>query len=154
MAVAPVPRNPDYTRRVRESFARQGIMATLGIELDEIAPGRVVLTLEHRPGLTQQHGFVHAGVLTTAMDSACGYAAFTLFPAEAEVLTVEFKANFLAPAAGTRFRIEAGVVRSGRTITVTEARCHALGAGAADRLVAMLTATMMAVPDPGASGRA
>jgi uncharacterized protein (TIGR00369 family) len=95
-------------------------MATLGAELAEVAPGRVVIRMAHRAELTQQHGYLHAGMLATALDTACGYAAFSLMPADAAVLTVEFKINLLAPAAGPRFRFEAAVAKAGRTISVVE----------------------------------
>lgn len=94
------PRNPQYAQRVHESFALQGIMQTLGARLGLVAPGSVDIALDWAPGLTQQHGFLHAGVVSAALDSACGYAAFTLMPADAEVLTIEFKINLLAPARG------------------------------------------------------
>ena len=84
------PVDDDYERRTRDSFARQPAMATIGIAIDEIAPGRVVLSMPHRPQLTQQHGFQHAGIVATGLDTACGYAAFTLMPADAGVLTIEF----------------------------------------------------------------
>src|SRR5690242_13683040 len=91
-------RNPDFAQRVQESFALQGAMRTLGASLAAIEPGRVVIAMRHRPELTQQHGFVHAGMIAAALDSACGFAAFSLMPAEAGVLTIEFKINLLAPA--------------------------------------------------------
>lgn len=142
-------RNPDALTRMRADFDRQGIMATLGITVAEVAAGRVTLTLPFRSDLTQHHGFLHAGVLTTAMDSAAGFAAFTLMDAEAEVLTAEFKASFLAPARGLTFRIVGEVIRSGRTLTFTEARAYADGA---DTVIATLSATMMAVRNPGLRG--
>ena len=142
-------RNPDALTRMRADFDRQGIMATLGVTVAEVAPGRVTLTLPFRPDLTQHHGFLHAGVLTTAMDSAAGFAAFTLMDANAEVLTAEFKASFLAPARGSTFRIVGNVIRSGRTLTFTEARAYA---DDADTVIATLSATMMAVRNPGLRG--
>ena len=103
--------------RVRESFARQGAMATLGAELGEVAAGRVVIALPIEPRVSQQNGFVHAGVVVAALDSACGYAALTLMD-DAEVLTVELKVNLLAPAGGRRLVAEGEVIRAGRTLTV------------------------------------
>ena len=103
--------------RVRESFARQGAMATLGAELTDVAAGRVVIALPIEPRVSQQDGFVHAGVVVAALDSACGYAALTLLD-DAEVLTVELKVNLLAPAGGDRLVAEGEVIRAGRTLTV------------------------------------
>ena len=137
-------RNPDAVARMRADFDRQGAMASLGITVGDVAPGRVVLQMPFNPDFTQHHGFMHAGVITTAMDSACGFAAFTLMDADAEVLTVEFKANFMAPAKGRDFRFEGEVVRSGRTLTFTQGRAIALD-GDAQVTVATMTATMMAV---------
>jgi uncharacterized protein (TIGR00369 family) len=110
----------------------------------EVAPGRVVIELPFAPGLTQQHGFLHAGVVGMALDSACGYAGFSLMPVEAAVLTIEYKLNLLAPAKGQRFRMEGQVVKPGRTITVTEGRAYAIDGGA-EKLVATMTCTLMAV---------
>lgn len=96
------PANPDFAARVRESFGRQRVMATLGARIVHLAPGEVHLELPFRAELTQQHGYLHAGIVTTLLDSACGYAAFSLMPADATVLSVEFKVNLLAPAAGEK----------------------------------------------------
>ncbi|MEO7246383.1 MAG: PaaI family thioesterase, partial [Rubrivivax sp.] len=96
----PTPPDADFAARTRASFARQTVMATLGVTLDGVQPGRVALGMSHRADLTQQHGFLHAGIVATALDSACGYAAFTLMPADAAVLTIEFKLNLIAPARG------------------------------------------------------
>ena len=104
--------------RVRGSFARQGAMATLGADLAAVGSGRVAIALPIEPRLSQQHGFLHAGVVVAALDSACGYAALTLMPDDAEVLTVEFKVNLLTPASGERLVAEGEVVRAGRTLTV------------------------------------
>jgi uncharacterized protein (TIGR00369 family) len=135
-----------YEQRTRDSFARQPAMATLGAALATVEPGRVVLTLAHRAELTQQHGFLHAGMLSTALDSACGYAAFSLMPADAAVLTIEFKVNLLAPAQGPLFRVEGLVIKPGRTISVVEGRAFQHAAdGTAEKLVATMTATVMTV---------
>ena len=134
-------------RRVRESFARQAAMTTLGATLGEVAPGRVSVLLAHRAALTQQHGYLHAGMVATALDTACGYAAFSLMPAEAAVLTIEFKINLLAPAKGPRFRFEGTVVKPGRSISVVDGRALQFdgdGGGEA-KLVATMTATVMSV---------
>ncbi|MEL6235235.1 MAG: PaaI family thioesterase [Pseudomonadota bacterium] len=139
MAQAHSPRDPNYADRIAASFARQAAMHTLGIELRSVAPGLVVLGFDASPGLGQQHGFVHGGVLATALDSACGYAALSLSDAGAEVLTVEFKVNFLAPAAAPRFICEGRVLKPGRTLTVCEGRVL----GEASALVASMTATLI-----------
>src|SRR5688500_18222341 len=112
------PKDPDFEQRVRASFHRQATMATLGATLVRVAPGEVVIELPFRPELTQQHGFLHAGILTSLMDTACGYAALTLMERGAAVLSVEFKVNLLAPARGSWFRASGRVVRAGRTVTV------------------------------------
>ena len=138
------PQDPDFDARVRASFARQGAMHTIGARLAEIEPGRVVIELDWQQALTQQHGFLHAGIVATALDSACGYAASTLMPAEAGVLTIEYKINLLAPAQGTRFRMEGAVVKPGRTITVTEGRAYAIEDGR-EKLVATMGATLMTI---------
>jgi uncharacterized protein (TIGR00369 family) len=140
------PQDPAYQQRTRDSFARQPAMATLGAVLAAVEPGRIVITLAHRDTLTQQHGFIHAGMLSAALDSACGYAAFSLMPADAAVLTIEFKVNLLAPAQGPLFRIEGQVVKAGRTISVVEGRAFQHAAdGSAEKLVATMSATVMTV---------
>lgn len=139
------PRCADYARRVRESFARQGVMHTLGATLGLVAPGAVDIVLPWSPSLTQQHGFLHAGVVATALDSACGYAGFSLMDADAAVLTIEFKINLLAPAQGQRFRMQGRVVKPGRTITVCEGQAFALTDTGAEKLVATMGCTLMAV---------
>jgi uncharacterized protein (TIGR00369 family) len=136
--------DPDFRERVRASFARQQVMATLGIEMIHLEPGEVHLSMPPNPAFTQQHGFMHAGIITTALDSACGYAAFSLMPADAAVLTVEFKTNLLAPAKGERFVFRAEVIKLGRTLTICDARALALE-GSKERLVATMTGTLMAV---------
>ena len=139
-----VPQDSDYAARVGASFARQQAMQTIGATLAEVAPGRVVIELPWAQALTQQHGFLHAGVVGMALDSACGYAGFTLMGADAAVLTIEYKLNLLAPASGLRFRMEGQVVKPGRTITVAEGRAFAIGDGG-DKLVATMSCTLMAV---------
>ncbi len=113
-----VPADPDFERRTRASFARQGAMALIGARLERVEPGRVEIALPFRPELTQQHGFFHAGMIAAIADTAGGYAAFTLFPPEAGVLTVEFKVNLIAAADGERAIALGEVIRSGRTLTV------------------------------------
>lgn len=119
-------------------------MHTLGARLARLEPGVVDIELDWAPALTQQHGFLHAGMISTALDSACGYAAFTLMPHDAAVLTIEFKINLLAPAQGERFRMEGRVLKPGRTITVSEGRAYALADGQ-EKLVATMGCTLMTV---------
>ncbi|MCG8463402.1 MAG: PaaI family thioesterase, partial [Xanthomonadales bacterium] len=116
------PLDPQFQQRVSDSFARQQAMSSLGIELASVEAGRVCLSMPYQGEYTQQHGFIHAGIISTALDSACGYAAFSLMPADAAVLSIEFKVNLLSPARGSHFRFEAEVLKPGRTITVAEAK--------------------------------
>ena len=134
--------------RVRASFAHQALMATLGARLERVAPGEVAIALPFRADLTQQHGFLHAGVVAAVVDSACGYAALTRMAADAAVLSVEFKINLLAPAAGDDFLAVGRVLRAGRTITVCAGELHARRAGGS-AVVAVMQATMMAVRERG-----
>ena len=138
------PRNPAFETRVRASFDAQTVMQTIDASLTEVEPGRVVIELPYREMLTQQHGFIHAGISSTIMDSACGYAAFSLMPAEAEVLTVEFKTNLLAPASGDHFRAVGKVRKSGKQIFVAESDLFAIR-GTDEKLIATMTGTLMAV---------
>ncbi len=138
------PRDPEFENRVRASFARQKFMATLGVEVEVIEPGRVVLAMPFAEAFTQQHGFLHAGAIAALADSACGYAALSLAPPETAVLSVEYKINLLTPAAGERFVAEATVTKSGRTISVCDAEVRAVGDGG-DKLVATMTATIVTV---------
>jgi uncharacterized protein (TIGR00369 family) len=140
------PQDPHYATRTRESFARQNAMATLGATLESVEPGRVTIAMAHRDSLTQQHGFIHAGMLAAALDSACGYAAFSLMPDDAAVLTIEFKINLPAPARGPRFRFEGVVVKPGRTISVVDGRALQFEAdGTDEKLIATMSATVMTV---------
>jgi uncharacterized protein (TIGR00369 family) len=132
----------DYAARVRASFARQGAMKTLGAELAAVEPGYCAISLVPRAEVAQQHGYVHAGVVAAIVDSAGGYAGFSLFPAEASVLTVEFKLNLLAPAAGERLVAEGFVVKPGRTLAVTRGEVHAERRGTRT-LVALMQPTLM-----------
>ncbi len=136
------PQTPDFDNRVRSSFAKQAVMNLIGAELVKVLPGKVEILLPFRNDLTQQHGFLHAGIITTLVDSACGYAALSLMPAGASVLTVEFKVNLLAPAKGERFVARGKVVKPGRTITVCSGEVFALGSEE-PKLVSTMTATMM-----------
>jgi len=141
------PKDPNFADRVRASFARQRMMQTLGVEITRLAPGEIELAMPYEAAFTQQHGFIHAGIMATVLDSACGYAAFSLMPTDAAVLTVEFKTNLLAPAKGERFLFRAHVVKPGRTLTVCDGRAFAVESGAGERLVAIMTGTLMAVFD-------
>jgi len=138
------PKDPAYVARVQDSFALQGAMATIGAQLVQVQPGRVTIELAWAAALSQQHGFLHAGMVATALDSACGYAGFTLMPADAGVLTIEFKINLLAPAKGQRFRMVGQVIKPGRTVTVTEGRAYAIDNGH-EKLVATMGATLMTI---------
>lgn len=144
--------DPGFSERVAQSFSLQGAMHTLGARLAQVRPGAVDIVFDWAQALSQQHGFVHAGMLTAALDSACGYAAFSLMPTDAAVLTIEFKTNLLAPARGKSFRAEGRVLKPGRTITVCEGRAFALADGG-EKLVATMSCTLMCVQGrPGISG--
>jgi uncharacterized protein (TIGR00369 family) len=132
--------------RVRASFAKQGLMATLGAVLDKVEPGRVEISLAPIPSISQQHGFVHGGAVSAIADSAAGYATLSLLPGDASVLTTEFKINFIAPAAGERIIARGEVVKAGRTLTIAQTRVVAV-TGGTEKLVALLVATMMAIRD-------
>lgn len=138
------PQDPDFERRVRESFARQRVMETMGATLLRVAPGEVEIALPFREELTQQHGFLHAGVVTTIVDSACGYAALSLMPPGAGVLTIEFKLNLLAPAAGARMIARGRVTKPGRTINVCAGDVFAEQDGR-EKLAATMLATVMTI---------
>jgi uncharacterized protein (TIGR00369 family) len=139
-------KDPQFEARVRASFARQTAMATLGIEIVSVGAGEVELRMPYAAAYTQQHGFIHAGIITAALDTACGYAAFSLMPDDAAVLTVEFKTNLLAPARGNHFLFRAHVVKPGRTISVCDAQAFAVEGGG-EKLVATMTGTLMALFD-------
>jgi uncharacterized protein (TIGR00369 family) len=142
------PKNPDYRAVAAATFDRQPAMHTLGISMARLEPGEVDLAMPYAAALTQQHGFIHAGIITAALDNACGIAAFTLMPADTGILTVEFKTNLLAPARGERFVFRARVVKPGRTLTVCEAQAYAEHDGA-ENLIATMTGTLMALPRRG-----
>lgn len=141
-----MPRTPEpgYEDRVRESFARTALMDTFAGRLLRVAPGEVDVEVPFAPGLAQQHGFMHAGAITTVLDTAAGYAAYSLMPAGAGVLSIEFKVNLLAPAKGESVVARARVVRAGRTITVVGADAFAVDSGH-ETHVATMTATMMTI---------
>jgi len=138
------PPDPAFESRVRSSFGQQGIMKTIGAQLLKVAPGEVRIELPWSRAVTQQHGFVHAGILSTIADNACGYAAYTLMPAGSEVLGVENKINFLAPAKGERFVSVGRVIKAGRTLAVCSGEVWAYDNGK-ETLVAVMQTTMMAL---------
>ena len=135
----------DYEARVRASFARQKVMAALGAELTVVMPGTVEIEMPYSATLTQQHGFLHAGIISTALDSACGFAAFSLMPDNAGVLTIEFKVNLLAPGKGERFLFRGSVTKPGRTIIVADGQAYAFADDGEAKLIATMTGTMMTV---------
>jgi uncharacterized protein (TIGR00369 family) len=136
------PSNPLFATEVRDSFARQAVMKTIGAELVSVVPGAVQISLLFRPDLTQQNGYLHAGIVTTIADSACGYAAYTLMPPNSAVLSVEFKVNLLRPAKGEEFLAIAEVLKPGRTLTVV--RADVFANPTSERvLVATMLGTMM-----------
>ena len=130
--------------RIRDNFARQAVMGMMGVSILRIAPGEVDLQLPYRADLCQQNGFLHAGVVTAVVDSACGYAALSMMPDGADVLSVEFKVNLLAPAKGTLFEARGRVIKSGRTITVCSGELWAHD-GEKRTCVSVMQATMMAM---------
>ena len=138
------PRHPDFEARVRASFERQRVMALLGAEVQSVSPGEVVIRLPFRDDLTQQHGFLHAGVVTAIADSACGYAALSLMDAETGVLTIEYKVNLLNPAAGTYFIAVGRVAKPGRTVNVCTGDVYGHRDGTETHVATML-ATMMTI---------
>jgi uncharacterized protein (TIGR00369 family) len=134
----------DVHARIKGSFDKQGLMTTLGATLIDVTPGAVEIVLKPGDAVSQQHGFVHAGAVAAIADSAAGYAALTLMPADAGVLTAEFKINLLAPATGDRIIARGKVIKAGRTLVLAQAEVFAEKDGK-ERLVALLTATMMTV---------
>lgn len=141
-----VPQTARFEERVRESFRKQRLMTTIGARLVRVAPGEVTIELPFRDDLTQQHGYLHAGVVTSIVDSACGYAAYTLMPEDAEVLSVEYKINLLSPARGEKLLARATVKRAGRNLTVCEGEVVAITADE-EKPVALMLATMMTIRD-------
>lgn len=135
----------NFEERIRNSFDRQQAMKTIGAQLTHVSPGTIEIELAYSPNLTQQHGFLHAGIISTALDSACGYAAFSLMPENAGVLTIEFKVNLLAPGKGERFLFRGSVTKPGRTIIVADGQAFAFAADGEAKLIATMTGTMMTV---------
>jgi uncharacterized protein (TIGR00369 family) len=140
------PPDPSFDSRVRESVAKQRFMTTLGASMERVTPGEVEIRLPFREDLTQQHGFLHAGAMTTIADSACGYAALTLMPPGTAVLTAEFKVNLLAPGEGETVVARGRVLKAGRTLTVCAADVLAVRGGE-EKLVVTMLATIMTVRD-------
>lgn len=141
------PRNPEYTEKITASFALQSTMTTLGMSLHNITAGQVEILLNKHDGIVQQMGFVHGGVLTSGLDSACGYAALSLAPKECEVMTIELKTSFFAPAGHDRILFVGTVLKPGRRAIFTEG--DAFGLDGEDRtLLAKMTATMTYVDLP------
>ena len=137
------PKDPAFAARVEASFAKQGLMTSLGARLVHVAPGMVEVTLAAGPSVTQQHGFIHAGALAAIADTAAGYAALSLMPPGVGVLTTEFKINLVAPAKGN-VRARGRVVKAGRTLTLSQTEVFAESDGG-EKLVALLTATLMTI---------
>ena len=138
------PPDSDFEARVRKGFQKQQLMTTIGAEMTKVAPGEVHMEMPFNDAWTQQHGYIHAAIITGLVDSACGFAAYTLMPADPEVLSVEFKVNLLSPAKGERFRAVGRVIKSGRTLTVCNGEVVAVEKGN-EKLIAIMQATMMTV---------
>jgi uncharacterized protein (TIGR00369 family) len=136
------PIDPQFEARVRDSFATQAIMTTIGAKLTRVAAGEVEIELPFRANLGQQNGYVHAGIIATILDSACGYAAYSLIPAAANMLTVEFKINLLRPAVGEKFIARGRVVKPGKTLTICTGEAIAFGSNG-EKTVAVMTSTLM-----------
>lgn len=137
-----VPKDENFVEKVRESFAAQTVMQFIGAKFIRVEAGEVEIELAYRKDLTQQNGYLHAGIITAIADSACGYAAFSLMPPEAEVLSVEFKVNLLSPAVGEKFIAKARVLRAGKTLTVVQADVLAIK-NDEEKQVAVMLGTMM-----------
>ena len=136
------PQNEDFKQTVYDSFDRQGIMQTLGASLSRVDVGECEILLPYSKSLTQQHGYIHGGVISTIADSSAGYAAFTLVPVGSSVLTVEFKINLVSPARGDKFIARAKVLRSGRTLQIVMSEVFSIENNE-EKLCAVLTATIM-----------
>jgi len=138
------PQDSNFEARVRKSFARQKVMKTIGASLTKVSPGEIEIELPSRDDLTQQHSFLHGGIVATIADTACGYAALTLMPVDSAVLTIEYKVNFVSPATGKRMIARAHVTKPGRTVTVCAGDVFAIRDGK-EKLVATMLATIMAL---------
>ena len=146
------PSDPDFEARVRNSFSRQTTMHTLGAVLGRVNPGEVEIEMPYRADLSQQHGFIHGGITTAILDSACGYAALSLSATDTAVLTVEYKVNFIAPAKGERFVARGEVLRPGATVTVCKGDVVAIEDGEEKLVTTMLTTLMFLADRPDLSG--
>ena len=146
------PRDPDFETRIRDSFSRQAAMHTLGAVLGRVAPGEVEIEMPYRADLAQQHGYMHGGIITAILDSACGYAALSLSATDTAVLTVEYKVNFIAPAKGERFVARGEVLRPGATVTVCKGDVVAIQDGEEKLVTTMLTTLMFLADRPDLSG--
>ena len=134
----------DFRERIRQSFGRQPAMETIGATLTRIEQAMVEIELPFDPKLTQQHGLLHGGIISTALDTACTYAAFSVIPVDASLLTIEFKVNLMSPGRGERFLFHGEITKPGSTIIVADGRAYAIADGPA-KLIASMTATMMVV---------
>jgi uncharacterized protein (TIGR00369 family) len=141
------PRDPNFESRVRSSFARQTVMQTIGATLTAVEPGKIEISMPFSDNLTQQNGYLHAGVVATILDSACGYAAVSLMPADVDALTVEYKINLLRPAQGELFVARAHVIKAGRTLTFCQGEVVAR-TGDKERVVASMMGTIMTMAGP------
>ncbi len=137
------PRNPAFAEEIKQSFARQTMMGLIGAELSRVEPGAIEITLPYRADMTQQHGYLHAGIVTTIADTACGYAAYSLMPPNSEVLSVEFKVNLLRPAKGEKFVAVSEVIKAGKTLTVVRADVFGVDHEGQRELVATMLSTMI-----------
>ena len=137
------PLNPAFAEEIKHSFAQQSMMALISAQLSKVEPGVIEITLPYRADLAQQHGYLHAGIVTTIADTACGYAAYSLMPAGSEVLSVEFKVNLLRPARGEKFVARAEVIKSGKTLTVARSDVFGLDGKGGEELVATMQGRMM-----------
>ena len=146
------PRDPDFETRIRDSFSRLAAMHTLGAVLGRVAPGEVEIEMPYRADLAQQHGYMHGGIITAILDSACGYAALSLSATDTAVLTVEYKVNFIAPAKGERFVARGEVLRPGATVTVCKGDVVAIEDGEEKLVTTMLTTLMFLADRPDLSG--
>jgi uncharacterized protein (TIGR00369 family) len=142
----PDPADPRFAERCRASFARQQAMALIGARMTAIAPGSCEIELPFRAEITQQKGYVHGGIVGMVADTACGYAAYSLMPASASLVTVEYKINILAPGCGERLLARAEVIKSGRTLSITRGEVYA-EQGGAQTLCAVMQQTLMMLPD-------
>lgn len=144
--------DPLVPERVRQRFAAQQVMQSIKARLEDVEPGKVCIELEYQPALTQQNGYLHAGIITTLVDSACGFAAFSLMPLGSQVLSVEFKVNFMSPARGQKFLACGRVIKPGRTLMVCSGEVLAFQDGV-ETPVALMQATMIRLTDAISQGK-